>query len=285
MSTSESGRRFLAMFLVGCTMGAVAISSAVRADSDGSMTDRAIIAEEVRKELRRLIDEEGFMDRVIEQGIESYIEKKRVAATEGKRRKSAEHARKLRPVSPQRDHIYGDPNAPVSLVEYSDFECPFCKRYHPNVKKLIEQNTGKVNWVYRHFPLEFHNPGAQKQAEATECAAELGGNEAFWRYSDLIYQRTTSNGRGFPIDRLVPLAEEIGLDGKTFRGCLDSGRMITRVREDYEDGVKAGITGTPGTIFLNHVSGDVFATAGALPVSSLQTAVDRLLSEQKAKKQ
>ncbi|MEG7523240.1 MAG: DsbA family protein [Chromatiales bacterium] len=249
------------------------------------MTDRAIIAEEVRKELRRLIDEEGFMDRVIEQGIESYIEKKRVAATEGKRRKSAEHARKLRPVSPQRDHIYGDPNAPVSLVEYSDFECPFCKRYHPNVKKLIEQNTGKVNWVYRHFPLEFHNPGAQKQAEATECAAELGGNEAFWRYSDLIYQRTTSNGRGFPIDRLVPLAEEIGLDGKTFRGCLDSGRMITRVREDYEDGVKAGITGTPGTIFLNHVSGDVFATAGALPVSSLQTAVDRLLSEQKAKKQ
>ncbi len=285
MSTSESGRRFLTICLVGCVIGAVAISSAVRADSGGSMADRAVIAEEVRKELRRLIDEEGFMDRVIEQGIESYIEKKRVAAAEGKRRKSAEHARNLRPVSPQRDHIYGDPNAPVSLVEYSDFECPFCKRYHPNVKKLIEQNRGKVNWVYRHFPLEFHNPGAQKQAEATECAAELGGNDAFWRYSDLIYQRTTSNGKGFPIDRLVPLAEEIGLDGKTFRGCLDSGRMTTRVREDYEDGVKAGISGTPGTIFLNHVNGDVFATAGALPVSSLQTAVDRLLSEQKAKKQ
>lgn len=285
MINNRLNRQFLTICLVGCVIGTVAISSAVRADSGGSMADRAIIAKEVRKELRRLIDEEGFMDRVIEQGIESYIEKKRVAAAEGKRRKSAEHARNLRPVSPQRDHIYGDSNAPVSLVEYSDFECPFCKRYHPNVKKLIKQNRGKVNWVYRHFPLEFHNPGAQKQAEATECAAELGGNDAFWRYSDLIYQRTTSNGKGFPIDRLVPLAEEIGLDGKSFRGCLDSGRMTTRVREDYEDGVKAGISGTPGTIFLNHVSGDVFATAGALPVSSLQTAVDRLLSEQKAKKQ
>lgn len=283
MTHSGSGRRFLAMFLVGCAIGIGVISSVVRADSDGPITDRAIIAEEVRKELRRLIDEEGFMDRAIERGIESYIQKQRAVSASEKNRARAQHARNLRPVSAERDHIYGDPNAPISLVEYSDFECPFCKRFHPTVKKLIEQNAGKVNWVYRHFPLEFHNPGAQKEAEATECASELGGNGAFWRYSDLIYQRTTSNGRGFPIDRLVPLAEEIGLDGKRFRDCLDSGRMADRVREDYEDGVKAGISGTPGTIFLNHVSGDLFATAGALSLSRLQAAVDRLLSDQTAK--
>lgn len=284
MNHSGTGNRLLAMFLIGCAIGAVAISSVVRADSDGSNTDRALIAKEVRKELRRLIDEEGFMDRAIERGIESYIQKQRVVAAE-KNRARGQHARNIRPVSAERDHIYGDLNAPVSLVEYSDFECPFCKRFHPTAKKLIDQNLGKVNWVYRHFPLGFHNPGAQKEAEATECASELGGNEMFWRYSDMIYQRTTSNGKGFPIENLVPLAEEIGLDGKTFRGCLDSGRMASRVREDYEDGVKAGVSGTPGMVFLNHESGDVFATAGALPLSSLQAAVDRLLSVQTAKKE
>jgi protein-disulfide isomerase len=284
MNDSGSDWRFLAVILVGFAIGAGAISSVVRADSNGPITDSAIIAEEVRKELRRLLDEEGFMDRAIERGIESYIRKQRAAATE-KNRARAQHARNLRPVSAERDHIYGDPKAPVSLVEYSDFECPFCKRFHPTAKKLIEQNSGKVNLVYRHFPLEFHNPGAQKQAEATECASELGGSEAFWRYSDLIYQRTTSNGKGFPIENLVPLAVEIGLDGKAFRSCLDSGRMAERVTEDYEDGVKAGISGTPGIVFLNHESGDVFATAGALPLSRLQAAVDRLLSEDTAKKE
>ncbi|MEL0585382.1 MAG: thioredoxin domain-containing protein [Candidatus Thiodiazotropha sp. (ex. Lucinoma kazani)] len=237
-----------------------------------------MIAEEVQKEIRRLIDEENILDRAIERGIESYIEKQRRAAAANKDRIRAQHARNLRPVSAVRDHIYGDPNAPISLVEYSDFECPFCKRFHPTAKQLIDQNSSKVNWVYRHFPLAFHNPGAQKQAEATECAAELGGNRAFWRYSDLIYQRTSSNGNGFPIDKLPPLAEEIGLDAKAFRDCLDSGKMSGRVKEDHEDGIKAGISGTPGMIFLNHDNGDVFATAGALPLAQLQAAVDRLLS-------
>jgi protein-disulfide isomerase len=280
MNRGKSGGSIFTAFLAGCAIGATVSGTVVQAESAGSAADRAFIVEEVRKELRRLIDDESFMEGAIERGIESYIRKQRTQAEAEKNRVRTENASKMRPVSVERDHVMGDPDAPVSMVEYSDFECPYCKRFHPTAKQLLAQNAGKINWVYRHFPLAFHNPGAQKEAEASECAAELGGNEAFWRYSDLIYQRTTSNGKGFPIQNLVPLAAEIGLDAASFKECLDSGRMTGRVREDYEDGARAGVTGTPGMIFINHENGNIFAAAGALPLPRLQAAVDRLLQEQ-----
>ncbi len=244
-------------------------------------TDQDVVAKEVRKEMQRLIQEEGLLDAAIERGIENYIRKQRALAQEKKARAQSSNAKNLRQVSASRDHIAGNPDADITLVEYSDFECPFCKRFHPTVKKLIENNGDKVNWVYRHFPLAFHNPGAKTQAEASECAAEIGGNDAFWRYSDLIYSRTRSNGNGFPLDGLVPLAAEIGLDTDAFKACLDSGRMAARVSEDYDDGVKAGITGTPGVIIVNRKTGQVIPMAGAVPVQQLQAAVDRLAASDK----
>lgn len=279
MNIYRSIRRTLTVFLGAGIVGFVVFGYTIHAQPNESEINKAIIAEEVNKELRRLIDEEGFLDQAIEKGIETYIQKQQAAIAATKRNEQAKQVKDMRPVSKDKDHIYGNPEAPVSLVEYSDFECPFCKRYHPTVKKFIDKNGGKVNWVYRHFPLQFHNPGAQKEAEATECAAEIGGNMAFWRYSDLIYERTKSNGKGFPITNLVPLAEEIGLNGSNFQDCLDSSRMAARVKEDYEDGVKIGISGTPGTIFLNHQRGDFIVTAGALPLTNLQAALDRLLDE------
>ncbi len=87
-------------------------------------------------------------------------------------------------------------------MEYSDFECRYCKRFHPTAKAVVQAYAGKVNWVYCHFPLGFHNPGAQKQAAASECANELGGNYAFQKYTDAIYARTRSNGKGFPVANL-----------------------------------------------------------------------------------
>src|SRR6266542_3274629 len=119
-------------------------------------------------------------------------------------------------------------------------------------EEVIKTYKDKVNWVYRHFPLTFHNPGAQKQAEASECAHELGGNDAFWKYSDAIYERTQSNGKGFPLTQIVPLAKEIGLDEKKFAQCYDSGKYEPRVKEDLEEGGKIGITGTPANIHLHH---------------------------------
>jgi protein-disulfide isomerase len=78
------------------------------------------------------------------------------------------------------DHIRGNPNAPVKIVEYSDMECPFCKRFHPTMQQTVDEYDGKVAWVYRHFPLDSIHSKARSEAIATECAGELGGNDMFW---------------------------------------------------------------------------------------------------------
>lgn len=238
------------------------------------------IVQRLKEELIKELQEGTFLQDQIEKGIQAYILKQQLARTEAQRKrkdKAAELARNIRPVSIERDHVLGNPDAPISLVEYSDFECPFCKNFHPTAKRLVEAFDGKLNWVYRHFPLSFHNPGAQKQAEASECANEIGGKEMFWTYTDMIYERTTSNGRGFPISSLVPLAVELGMDEQKFSTCLESGRYTQRVVEDFKEGTSIGITGTPGNVFLHNGSGKTLVRAGAMPFNRLKADVERLL--------
>ncbi|MGH7929767.1 MAG: DsbA family protein [Candidatus Binatia bacterium] len=238
--------------------------------------------EEVLKELR----ESDFLKEQIQLGIQEYVRKQQeaqVAAKLKQARLANEMAQNVRPVSVTRDHIYGNPNAPISLIEYSDFECPFCKNFHPIAKAIVKAYNGRVNWVYRHFPLSFHNPGAQKQAEAAECAHELGGNEAFWKYTDMLYERTTSNGKGFPLTQLVPLAKEIGLDEKRFTQCIESGKYGARVKEDLNDGAKIGITGTPTNILFHHKTGNVVLKTGAHPLEAFKVEIDRMLQDTTSK--
>lgn len=184
----------------------------------------------------------------------------------------------VKPVSKD-DHIRGDKNAKVTLIEYSDLECPFCQRFHPTAKQLLDEYKGKVNWVYRHFPLSFH-ANAQKEAEASECAAELGGSDAYWKYVDTIFERTTANGTGFALDKLAPLAKEIGLDEKKFKDCLDSGKMAARIQKDFSDGQSAGVDGTPGSILLTK-SGKSALIPGAVPYDTLKSQLDQLLAQEK----
>lgn len=257
---------------------AVGLSDVTYAD-DPPVANDALIDQVSEEVIRRLL-EQGALDEQINQGIERYIEKQRQAQStteEQARSRSAQLAGSVRRVSPERDHIYGNPDAPISLIEYSDFECPYCKRFHPNPKELVDGSDGQVNWIYRHFPLEFHNPLAQLEAEASECANEQGGNDAFWQYADLIYERTNSNGNGLSPDALVPMAQEIGLDEETFEACLESGRMTARVKEDVVEGAKVGISGTPGNIIINNKTGDAIPASGALPTDRLQKIVDRLM--------
>ena len=124
--------------------------------------------------------DDDYLSKKIEEGIKTYVEKQRQTQFKAQKKKANQDATKIenvRSVSMERDHIFGKPQAMVSIVEYSDFECPFCKKFHSTPKKLIEIFGDKVNWVYRHFPPDFHNPVAQKEAEASECIASIGGND------------------------------------------------------------------------------------------------------------
>ncbi|NCN59138.1 disulfide bond formation protein DsbA [Candidatus Roizmanbacteria bacterium CG22_combo_CG10-13_8_21_14_all_38_20] len=174
------------------------------------------------------------------------------------------------------DHVKGDRNARILLVEYSDLECPFCQQFHQTAQQVVDDYDGQVAWAYRHFPLEFHQ-NAQKEAEASECAAELGGNDAFWKYIDKIFERTTTNGTGFALDKLVPLAQEIGIDGNDFRECLDSDRHKQNVLDQMAGGKGAGITGTPGNILLDTKTGETRLIPGAVPYEQIKPVIDELL--------
>jgi protein-disulfide isomerase len=174
------------------------------------------------------------------------------------------------------DHIKGNKNAKVILVEYSDMECPFCKRFHPTMQQIFSDYSDKVQWVYRHYPLSFH-ANAQKEAEASECAAKLGGNDAFWKYTDAVYERTAGNGTGFALDKLVPLAKEIGLSESQFKTCLDSGEFAQRVKDHMAQGSAEGVTGTPGTILIE-ANGDTQLISGALPYEQIKPMIEKALS-------
>lgn len=156
----------------------------------------------------------------------------------------------IKPVT-SRDHILGNPNAPLVFVEYSDTECPFCKAFHNTMHKLVDtySKDGTIAWVYRHFPIEQLHAKAIRESEATECAYELGGNDGFWKYTNRIYEITPSND-GLDHVELTNIAEFSGLDKQAFNSCLASGRHAQTIKTAVEDAIKAGARGTPYTIIL-----------------------------------
>lgn len=174
------------------------------------------------------------------------------------------------------DHIRGDKSAPIALVEYADLECPFCKMVHPTIKQVLASNPTKVMWVYREYPLSFHENG-QKEAEAAECVAYLGGNDVFWKFVDAIYDKTTSNGTGFALADLAPLAKQLGVNEASFTSCLDSGKFTQRVNDSENAAGQAGVQGTPGNFLINLKTKKMVYIDGAYPAADFQKAIDGLL--------
>lgn len=178
----------------------------------------------------------------------------------------------LAPVT-DKDHVRG--TGKLTWIEYSDLECPFCKRIHGDLQQMLSEYDGKVRWVYRHYPIENLHPKAAKEAEASECAAELGGNDAFWAYVDKVFEVTPSNNLLDP--KMLPqIAEDIGLKKDAFQACLASGRWASHIQEDFDSGTKAGVTGTPGNFLLDD-RGNAWVIAGALPYSTLKQVVETAL--------
>lgn len=165
------------------------------------------------------------------------------------------------------DHILGNPKAPIMIVEFSDTECPYCKNFQTTMQKVIDTygKTGKVAWVYRHFPIDQLHPKARKEAEATECATELGGNEGFWKYIDNLYKITPSNN-DLDLSLLPKIAEDSGLDKTKFETCLDSGKYADKVEKNNKDAVAAGGRGTPYTVIITKHE-KIAISEGAIPFS------------------
>lgn len=183
----------------------------------------------------------------------------------------------IRPID-ENDHILGNPDAKVVIVEFSDLECPFCKAYHETLNRVIDVygKEGEVVWVYRHFPLDALHSKARKEAEATECAAEQGGNSAFWDYTNRLYEITPSNN-GLDLALLPQIAEDVGLDVEVFNNCLSEGRTADLVQEDYNEARGTGGTGTPHTIII--ALDQKIPLQGAMPFESLKEILDQLLGE------
>lgn len=180
----------------------------------------------------------------------------------------------FRPVTDD-DHIKGNRNAPITIIEYSDLECPFCKRFHPTMQQVIDEYPGQVRWVYRHFPLTQLHSKAAKEAEATECAAELGGNEGFWAYVDRLYEITPANN-GLDFSQLPQIAEYVGLDRDEFEQCLNSGKYADKVQADVDDAVAAGGRGTPYSLIIDQ-DGNTSTIPGALPFEQVKAMIEPLL--------
>jgi protein-disulfide isomerase len=160
------------------------------------------------------------------------------------------------PVSPTRDHVLGPPDAPYEVVEYGDYQCPFCRAANEQVAAVTARMRDQVRYAYRHFPLSTIHPFAQLAAEAAESAGAQG---KYWDMHDLLFENQDRLG----LAAIFMLAEEIGLDSDAFRDALENRRYAPKVREDFMSGARSGVAGTP-TFFVNGVRHDAGYDAPSL---------------------
>ena len=186
-------------------------------------------------------------------------------------------------VSVSDNPVLGDKNAKVTLIEFSDYECPFCKRHfdqgYPQLQKDY-LDTGKVKLVYRNYPLSFHDPMATYEAKAALCAREQGGDVTYFKIHDEMFKQTTSNGNGLSKDKVKQIAVSLGLNADTVSACADGTKYDAKIKSDIADGSAAGVNGTPSFfVGKSDPSGTITGTIiiGAQPYSAFQTAIDPLL--------
>ncbi len=188
-------------------------------------------------------------------------------------------------VSMDDDAVLGDKNAPLTMIEFSDYECPFCKRHFTDVYPQIKKDyidTGKLKMVFRDFiAVPSHNPLATSEAMAANCAKEQAGDSAYYKFHDQIFAKTTSNN-GLALSELPIIAKNIGLNVSQFQQCLDSNKFKAEVEKDQADGKAIGITGTPSFVVGKSTSSGVIegkVIVGAQPFSVFKVIIDQLLSK------
>lgn len=186
-------------------------------------------------------------------------------------------AKNVRPVGPT-DWIRGNPNAPIIIVEYSDFECPFCKQYHQTLRRIVEEfgKDGKVAWVFRHFPISELHQKAPAEALAAQCAGVLGGNDVFWSFADRIFETTNGNDT-LDLALLPQFAEELGINRSEFEACQAGGLHMASVEADFQNAIESGGTGTPYSIII--ANNTPYPISGAQPYPAILAVINALLQQ------
>jgi protein-disulfide isomerase len=183
-------------------------------------------------------------------------------------------------VSIDDDPIRGSLDAPITIIEFSDFQCPFCSRFQTEtLPTILEEyvDTGKVKFVYRDFPIQSSHPNAMPAAAASECAHE---QNKYWEYHDALFERqqTWNNLKlADSIDTFKNIAKEFGMNEDQFNSCLDSGKYVEEINKDLRDGTNYGITGTPGFFVGNEKNGFV-KLIGAQPIGAFKKIIDSQLN-------
>lgn len=158
----------------------------------------------------------------------------------------------------------------IEMVEFSDFQCPYCQRFYQETYKELKAkyiDTGKVKFTFRHYPLPFH-ASAQKAAEASECAGSQG---KFFEYHDVLFEKAQGDGSGLSVPELKQYAALLGLNTARFNACLDGGEMAATVKEDLQEAQRIGVSGTPSFV----INGEM--VVGARPLSSFEAIIEKAL--------
>lgn len=184
------------------------------------------------------------------------------------------------PVVTAEDHILGNPDAPIVIIEYTDLECPYCKQFHATMQTLMNEYGpfGKVAWVMRNFPIVQLHPNATTMAEAAECIAHELGNTAYWRFLSEIFTIAPA-GSFFPLDRLEEVAVKVGANPDRFNQCVAQNAYKELIAKQFDDAVKSGGQGTPHSIIMTKDGKISQAIEGSQPYATMKQIIEAILAD------
>ena len=178
------------------------------------------------------------------------------------------------------DHVLGSRDAKVTIIEYSDFECPFCQRFHNTMNQIMDKykDSGDVAWVFRQFPLDMHPKNAQRAAIASECVGDLRGEDAFWEFSNLYFERSAFNDRTDFNAVTQQILSELGIPIEEFDTCAVSGKFDSKIIGDVTNAMLTGGSGTPWSVLVTS-DGQKFPINGAQPFDTLDKLISSILEK------
>jgi protein-disulfide isomerase len=177
----------------------------------------------------------------------------------------------VKPVTNE-DHILGNKDAKIKIVNFSDMECPYCITFDATMKKVVADYNGDVAWVYRQSPLDFHQ-NARPAAEASECAAEIGGNDKFWAFLEKAIEKIQEASGEV---NMTDIAVSAGVDKTAFENCYGKGKFDSKIADHIADSLASGLEGTPYSVVV--VDGAPVTTInGAYPIEDVKNIVNQYL--------